>query len=210
MNLSQTIKARIELPCSIRFQGAGLRFARGVTEELSRDSLVIIAFSAIHDARLRNPEHIAVAIELPHSRQVRPRLLECAAIVSGLCMVDAGLRISATVNRMSIKVRESDSTASGQYGAADYGLQIIPAIEGSRNIHRAVHQNHLTHKSQGENSMSFFKNLFKEEEGQDMVEYGLVVALVVVACIAIVTTFGTDVIAGFTAIEGKITAAANF
>src|SRR5579863_7813553 len=103
MSLRQTIKARIELPCSIRFDVTGLRPTRGVTEELSRESLVIIAFSAIPVARLRNSAHIAVAIELPHSGQFRPRLLECAATVSGARLVGTGLRISATVNRMSIK-----------------------------------------------------------------------------------------------------------
>jgi len=52
--------------------------------------------------------------------------------------------------------------------------------------------------------MSFFKNLFNEESGQDMVEYGLVVALIALVVMAAVTTFGTDLSAGFGSMSGKV------
>ena len=46
--------------------------------------------------------------------------------------------------------------------------------------------------------MSFLKNLFVEEDGQDMVEYGLVIALVVMGAVVALGTF-----------NGKITGALN-
>ena len=53
--------------------------------------------------------------------------------------------------------------------------------------------------------MSFLKKLFIEEDGQDMVEYGLVTALVVLGAIAVLTAFGTDITGGFTAMGVKVT-----
>jgi len=44
--------------------------------------------------------------------------------------------------------------------------------------------------------MSFLKNLFTEEEGQSMVEYGLIIALVVAAGVAVLTTLGTSITGG--------------
>jgi len=46
--------------------------------------------------------------------------------------------------------------------------------------------------------MSFLKNFFIEEDGQDMVEYGLVISLVVIAGAA-----------GYTAFQGQINTALN-
>jgi Flp pilus assembly pilin Flp len=196
MNLSRNIRARIELPCSIRLLDAGSGFARGITEELSRESLVVIAFSAIPVERLSNSAHLAVGIELPHSREFKPRLLECAVSVSGVRVIDSGLRISAKVNRMSIKDLTLDLKAPGDFDPGKYGLQPITAAEGPRNVHRVVPQNHLTQKSQGEHRMSFLKKLFTEEDGQDMVEYGLVIALVVLAAGVALTAFKGNISTG--------------
>jgi pilus assembly protein Flp/PilA len=52
--------------------------------------------------------------------------------------------------------------------------------------------------------MFSWKNLFNEEDGQDMVEYGLVVALVAMILIAAVGLFGTNLSTGFGSINGKI------
>jgi pilus assembly protein Flp/PilA len=204
MSLSQNIRARIELPCSIRFLATGLGSTRGLTEELSRESLVVIAFPAIPVDRLSKSAHIAVAIELPHAREFRPRLLECAATVSGVHLVESGLRITAKVNRMSIKDREPEYSAKGKFAADKYGLQPIAVTEGSRNANRVVPQSHLTSKTQGEYSMSILKKLFVEEDGQDMVEYGLVIALVVLAAAAAVSVFGGKVSTGFTALGTSV------
>jgi pilus assembly protein Flp/PilA len=53
--------------------------------------------------------------------------------------------------------------------------------------------------------MSFIKNLFVEEEGQDMVEYGMVIALVVLAATAILTGFKTNIGTAFTALGTDVT-----
>ena len=52
--------------------------------------------------------------------------------------------------------------------------------------------------------MLFLKNLVNEELGQDMVEYGLVVGLIALIVLAAVATFGTNLTAGFTSMNGKV------
>lgn len=46
--------------------------------------------------------------------------------------------------------------------------------------------------------MNFLKNFLIEEDGQDMVEYGLIIGLAVLACVAAYTTFGADITDGIT------------
>lgn len=46
--------------------------------------------------------------------------------------------------------------------------------------------------------MMYLKNFVNDEEGQDMVEYALLLSLVAVACISILLTIGTDVSGIFT------------
>ena len=48
------------------------------------------------------------------------------------------------------------------------------------------------------------KFITKKEEGATMVEYGLLVALIACACVAAVTTLGTDLSAMFTAVAGDV------
>jgi pilus assembly protein Flp/PilA len=55
--------------------------------------------------------------------------------------------------------------------------------------------------------MSFLKNFIVEEDGQDMVEYGLVIALVVVVGITAFTTLGTQISTGIGAVGTSIAAA---
>ena len=51
---------------------------------------------------------------------------------------------------------------------------------------------------------SMFKKLFRSEEGATMVEYGLMVALIAVVCIAAVTLLGTNLSAQFDTIAAKV------
>jgi Flp pilus assembly pilin Flp len=44
--------------------------------------------------------------------------------------------------------------------------------------------------------MTFLKNFCLEEDGQDMVEYGLILALIVAAAVTIYSTLGTKITAG--------------
>ena len=53
--------------------------------------------------------------------------------------------------------------------------------------------------------MSFLKNLFTEEDGQDMVEYGLVIALVVLACVTGLGLYKTAIVNGFASLTTKVT-----
>jgi pilus assembly protein Flp/PilA len=53
--------------------------------------------------------------------------------------------------------------------------------------------------------MTFLKNFFAEEEGQGMVEYGLVIALVVVGGIAAYSAFGGALNNGVGNLTGSIT-----
>ncbi len=53
--------------------------------------------------------------------------------------------------------------------------------------------------------MSFIKNLLIEEDGQDMVEYGLVIALVVLASAGLLTAFNGKISTAFTALGTDVT-----
>ena len=48
------------------------------------------------------------------------------------------------------------------------------------------------------------KRLFKEEKGQDMVEYALLAALIAVVAITILTTLGGKIVAVFTTISDAL------
>jgi pilus assembly protein Flp/PilA len=54
--------------------------------------------------------------------------------------------------------------------------------------------------------MNFLKQFIAEEQGQDMVEYGLVIALIALVAVVGVTTFGTNLKTGFNAIAGTVAA----
>jgi pilus assembly protein Flp/PilA len=49
----------------------------------------------------------------------------------------------------------------------------------------------------------------KNEQGATMVEYGLLVALIAVACVAILTTLGTDLSGLFSTVDGKVKTAGS-
>ncbi|MDR3719056.1 MAG: Flp family type IVb pilin [Bryobacteraceae bacterium] len=55
--------------------------------------------------------------------------------------------------------------------------------------------------------MTYLKNFINDEEGQDLVEYALLMGFIALAAVAILTTLGGDISAMFTATDGHITAA---
>jgi pilus assembly protein Flp/PilA len=55
--------------------------------------------------------------------------------------------------------------------------------------------------------LSHVKSLFLREEGQDLVEYALVVALIALAATAGMNTLATDISAAFTGIGGTLNSA---
>lgn len=48
------------------------------------------------------------------------------------------------------------------------------------------------------------KNFFKDESGQGMVEYGLIIALISIAAIAVLTTIGPKLTAIFTDVDNAL------
>ena len=48
------------------------------------------------------------------------------------------------------------------------------------------------------------KTMLKNEKGQGMVEYGLILALIAIVVIAAMTTMGTNLQAMFTTVAGKL------
>ena len=54
---------------------------------------------------------------------------------------------------------------------------------------------------------AFFRNFWLEEEGQDLIEYSLLLAFVCLASAAILTSTGTSVKGIWTKTESKLTAA---
>jgi Flp pilus assembly pilin Flp len=53
--------------------------------------------------------------------------------------------------------------------------------------------------------MSFLKKLFIEEDGQDMVEYGLVIALVIIGSVAAYNAFQGNISTALTQLGTSIT-----
>jgi pilus assembly protein Flp/PilA len=57
--------------------------------------------------------------------------------------------------------------------------------------------------------MVMLKRFFYEEDGQGMVEYGLIIALIAVVVIVVLTTMGEKLEAIFSYINGKLAAPAS-
>ena len=57
--------------------------------------------------------------------------------------------------------------------------------------------------------MTVLQRLWKEESGQGLVEYGLLIVLIVVIAVAALTVFGGSITNLFSGINGKIDDAAN-
>ena len=55
--------------------------------------------------------------------------------------------------------------------------------------------------------MDFLMNFLKDEEGQDLVEYSLLLGFVALAAGAILITLGADLTAVYTKIDSKVLAA---
>lgn len=57
--------------------------------------------------------------------------------------------------------------------------------------------------------LNLLRRLWKEEEGQGMVEYGLIIALISIAVIVILRTVGEDLVAIFTGVSAELEDAAS-
>jgi len=56
--------------------------------------------------------------------------------------------------------------------------------------------------------ISFLLEFLREEEGQDLIEYALLVALISLVCVAALTTAGSQVTTIFENIKNRLTTAA--
>ena len=50
------------------------------------------------------------------------------------------------------------------------------------------------------------RNFLRDEEGATAVEYGVLVALIIAVCIAVITTIGTKIDVAFDKVEAKLPA----
>ena len=57
--------------------------------------------------------------------------------------------------------------------------------------------------------MSFCKNLWREEDGQDLVEYSLLLAFIALAAVALLTTVKASITTIWTSINSSLSTAAS-
>jgi len=74
---------------------------------------------------------------------------------------------------------------------------VCKSADPSRKFHRRK-----------EKSMNYLKRILREEEGQDMVEYGLLAAFISIVAIAALQAIGPLVSAIYTSIQNALTPAA--
>jgi pilus assembly protein Flp/PilA len=55
--------------------------------------------------------------------------------------------------------------------------------------------------------MTYLKNFMRDEEGQDMVEYALLLGFIALAVVAVMTTTGSDIASMYSKVNGSITTA---
>jgi pilus assembly protein Flp/PilA len=53
--------------------------------------------------------------------------------------------------------------------------------------------------------INMLRNLYKEEAGQDLVEYALIAALIAVACVGTMKALATAIGSEFTSVSGQLT-----
>jgi Flp pilus assembly pilin Flp len=207
MKSGETIRANVELPCSVRLSGSELQIARGITEEITRESVVVVMSSVAAGNWLKASANVSIAVELPFTGAVEPRVLECLATISRVRTSGKGVRIVATIDRMMVISRDPEAQIRLRSAAHRCASGSVSAIERSLNVNPVIRTNHRTKlKSEltGERTMKFLKNFFAEEDGQDMVEYGLVISLVVVGGVVAYQTFSNTLGTNLNTVFGKV------
>jgi Flp pilus assembly pilin Flp len=148
---------------------------------------------------------VSIAVELPFAGTVEPRVLECAASILRVRAFSKSVRIVAEIQRMSVMKRETATHTRSRSATHSCTADIVPAITRSQTTDPVIFANHPNNSnSEGEHTMSFLKNFFVEEEGQDMVEYGLVIALVVIGAAAGYTAFQVQITGALTTLGTAI------
>jgi pilus assembly protein Flp/PilA len=161
-----------------------------VTEELARDCAVVLAVASRIPEWLRPGREVNLSIELPSFAGNTPRLLEYGSVIARSESLRQGLRIWLDIHRRTFLISAGERSSS-QSPPACRDCKVTNTSTQFRTIERGK-------------EMLLLKNLVNEESGQDMVEYGLVVALIALIVLAAVATFGTNLTAGFTSMNGKV------
>ena len=166
MNRETNIRTTIELPCSFILCGTDHKFVLGMTELLTRDSLVALISLATPSEWLNDTASVIIAVDLPCTGLSEPRVLECAATISRVRPSTWGMRVDAKVNRMKFQNRENYLLKHNCTGVRQSGVKSILAIRKSRALQSVTalrHQKLLTKlfNQQGEHNMSFFKEFFR-------------------------------------------------
>jgi Flp pilus assembly pilin Flp len=111
---------------------------------------------------------------------------------------------------MAVINRDPETRTRSRYAMHSCATGAVPAIAKSQNdspVIRKSHRTDLNSNLTGELTMSFLKNFLVEEDGQDLVEYGLVVAGIVVAGAAAFLIYTGALNGAMTALGAKVTAA---
>lgn len=213
MQSGETIRANVELPCSVRLassmnkSGSELRIARGVTEEITRESVVVVVPAVSAVGWLKAFAKVTIAVELPFTGAVEPRVLECAATVSRVRASGEGVRMVALIDRMMVLSRKPEAQARLRSLAHRCAGGSVSAIGRSQNVNPVIRTNHRTKLNSeltGERTMKFLKNFFAEEDGQDMVEYGLVISLVVIGGVVAYQAFSNQLSTGLNTVFARV------
>jgi len=107
-NSMRSIKARVGLPCEVRFHNSWLKPVGGITVELSRDWMIVTAFPLFPFARLKGVTHVSVSIQLPHAGFQPHHILECSGMICELRLVESGMRVHTAINSISIQDRDHE------------------------------------------------------------------------------------------------------
>jgi pilus assembly protein Flp/PilA len=80
------------------------------------------------------------------------------------------------------------------------------ALQMLHKVHRRPVSMPLLKLTEKENIMNMLKRLWQEEEGQDLVEYGLLVVLISLGCIAAMNGLATGISKAFSNAVAQLTA----
>lgn len=57
---------------------------------------------------------------------------------------------------------------------------------------------------EGIKHMEFIKRFFKDEEGASAVEYGVLIALIIAACVTVIASIGTKISSAFNSVASAL------
>ena len=101
--MSGPIRASVNLRCVLRGSGFRLPEVGGVTEELTRDSAVVLLREEAAAQWVRPGCHVTLLVELPAFEGQVPRFLDCSAVVGPSWFDGGGPRIRLAITSMAFQ-----------------------------------------------------------------------------------------------------------